>query len=159
MQKLKEWLKDQIRQEYAKCETLRQKGTNDSMISLDEARTKAFAYTLVLEQMELMETKPKKAKTKILKLDRLSQICQVMEGDKLYLGSSKHSSTYPLDPYYGKVALSFKQGKKRIIIKGTITAEQADDCKEFGLFWYWYFIPKNAHALEKLKTQQAARKV
>lgn len=66
----------------------------------------------------------------------------------LGLGVSKHGEKVSVDKYYGKVSLSLKVGKKRVIVKGKIDCTWEDHRE--GLYHHWFFKPLNPQHEAKL---------
>jgi len=69
---------------------------------------------------------------------------------RLYVASvPAHSGDDALiDKYYGKLTISLKINKKRVLVKGHLKAD-FDDSAEFGLWVRWYFVP-TPNSLNKL---------
>jgi hypothetical protein len=87
---------------------------------------------------------------KLVKLSRVSR--QPFFDDKeLKLGTAIHHDDYDrlMNKYYGKVTLSIKIDKKRILVKGKIDCHWDD--QQDGLFIHWYFLAKDEKHLTKLK--------
>lgn len=54
-------------------------------------------------------------------------------------------------PDCGKISLSVKYKKKRILIPGKIDSK-SEDCREYGLCYTYFFIPNNLEKMEKYLT-------
>jgi hypothetical protein len=87
----------------------------------------------------------------IIKVKELRPADYFDEGNpgELYLGCARLNEPDPFPPFK-KITISYKSGKRRKLIKGTIEV-RGIDCRHIGYYDNFFFIPLNAHQKEKLR--------